>query len=238
MITQTCLAQVLHFDRPRIHRNCKSQRSITLGDITSSFPLAQYAAASWVAHFHSAGADTIHYPRLLKLLLKLFALPQTYAMICWVLMDGPGRRHRQESISLEDVASPLYYACLAGLTQVGTHLINNGADINAAGGRWSTPLMAAIREGHLELATMLVEKGANVDADGGQYGRALQAASAGGSSRVRQAAREGCRYQYQGRGLVPHAVAGIRKKVVSSLPQSWRINMLMSTSKRRSVARR
>ncbi|KAJ7430231.1 ankyrin repeat-containing domain protein, partial [Mycena latifolia] len=83
-----------------------------------------------------------------------------------------------------------------GHESVAQFLIENGADVNAQGGRFGTALQAASHQGHASVAQFLIEKGADaasdghesvarlliemgadVNAQGGKYGTALQAAS-------------------------------------------------------------
>ncbi|KZP21469.1 hypothetical protein FIBSPDRAFT_1044192 [Athelia psychrophila] len=179
VIAQTCLARLLYFDQLSVIPWSQDTFWNSEDPIHSSLPLCRYAAVNWISHFHSASADSTHHPRLLKLLLNLFALPGTYAMICLRDLESEGDLWR-ERLTLNAIASPVYYACFAGLTQIVQHLINDGADINAVGGSRSTPLIAAITEGHLKLATLLLEKEADVNAEGGEYGPALFAATVGG----------------------------------------------------------
>ena len=76
-----------------------------------------------------------------------------------------------------EIAEPLYYALLAGLTEVLHAFLKMGADINAPGGRYGNALQAASNGGCEAIAKLLIEKGADVNAQGGRYGNALQAAS-------------------------------------------------------------
>ena len=53
-------------------------------------------------------------------------------------------------------------------------LLKNGAEANARGGQYGTPLYAAAIEGHVEVAKLLFAHGANVNAETETYGTALQ----------------------------------------------------------------
>jgi ankyrin repeat protein len=55
-------------------------------------------------------------------------------------------------------------------------LVENGADVNAQGGKYGNPLQAAATE-NVEIVRYLVENGADVNAQGGRYGNPLQAAA-------------------------------------------------------------
>ncbi|KAJ6035948.1 hypothetical protein N7540_000227 [Penicillium herquei] len=63
-------------------------------------------------------------------------------------------------------------------------LLEHGADVNAQGGWYGTPLQAAAFGGYLEIVKLLLEHGAEVNAQVGQYGTALQAATSGGYPEV------------------------------------------------------
>lgn len=56
-------------------------------------------------------------------------------------------------------------------------LLEEGANVNAEGGRYGNALQAAVLEEHIETILFLLENGAHVNADGGTYGNALQAAA-------------------------------------------------------------
>jgi ankyrin repeat protein len=63
-------------------------------------------------------------------------------------------------------------------------LVNNGADVNAEGGLYGSPIQAALAGGYEEIVQLLVDNGANVDAEGGHYGSPLQGALAEGDHNV------------------------------------------------------
>jgi ankyrin repeat protein len=78
-------------------------------------------------------------------------------------------------------ASPIYYACSAGLRHIAEILIDNGADVNAKGGEYGYPLVAASFEGRRDMVALLLDNGAHIDVsvdDHGMidYGTALQTA--------------------------------------------------------------
>ena len=78
----------------------------------------------------------------------------------------------------DKIAKPLYYASLAGLTEVSYVLLKMRADVNAQGGCYGNALQAASYGGHEAITQQL--NGADVNAQGGEYGNALQAASSEG----------------------------------------------------------
>jgi ankyrin repeat protein len=56
-------------------------------------------------------------------------------------------------------------------------LLENGAEVNAEGGKYGNALQAASFRGNEAIVKLLLENGAEVNAEGGEYGNALQAAS-------------------------------------------------------------
>lgn len=148
------------------------------------FPLAHFAATFWYHHYKNAG-DTIS--RLDSLILRIFQQHQG-SFYTWVKLhdaDTPWRRGVDFSLTLSQIASPVYYASLLGLDGVLLELINicqNPASerrdlMNAQGGRYGNALQAASVGGHEKVVRMLMDAGAEVNAQGGDWGNALQAAS-------------------------------------------------------------
>ncbi|KAF5340833.1 hypothetical protein D9758_017068 [Tetrapyrgos nigripes] len=72
---------------------------------------------------------------------------------------------------------PLHDAAENGYFHIVKVLVENGADVNAEGGKLGFPLQAAAFGGHLDVVKYLVEKGADVNAKGGKLGFPLQAAA-------------------------------------------------------------
>ena len=93
-------------------------------------------------------------------MMKLFT-DETGAFLNWVqlwsvnIWENQGQRGH--------IAKPLYYASLAGLTEVSENLLEMGADINAQGGEYGNALQAALIKGHGALVKLLMAKGADVD---------------------------------------------------------------------------
>ncbi|KAJ7274220.1 ankyrin repeat-containing domain protein [Mycena rebaudengoi] len=95
-----------------------------------------------------------------------------------------------------DVASGYYDSALqaasakgheevrAGIEAVVRLLIQNGADVNAQGGKYGSALQAASASGHEAIVRLLIEQGANMNAQGELFDNALQAASASGNEAV------------------------------------------------------
>ena len=164
-ISEISVAYLLQFDKfmPLTEARLKSS------------PLAQYAAKHWMDHANFEGID----PAPLELILRLFT-PESAAFTNWIRIDNIDRTfhlHQNLSMNKAQACLPLYYASLAGLQQVATHLLENGADVNAQGGRYGNALQAASFKGQEGIVKLLIERGADVNAQGGEYGNALQAAS-------------------------------------------------------------
>ncbi|KAF7978074.1 hypothetical protein HWV62_1723 [Athelia sp. TMB] len=180
VITQVCLANILHFDRPSVLD--WTNPSYNLRDhIDSLFPLARYAASYWVYHFRLSGAGATSCPLLQRMLSKLFRLPsttQSYALISWVRLHRLSANNVSGQLPMG--ASPLYYACLAGAIHAVEHLVQNGAVINAADESSNNPLLIASLEGHLGVVNVLLDNGADSSVRDTKSGTALQAASSKG----------------------------------------------------------
>jgi ankyrin repeat protein len=82
------------------------------------------------------------------------------------------------TIDVKDVygGAPLYAASARGNHKIAALLLNNGAIVNAQGGKYGNALQAASAAGYYQTAALLLDNGANVNAQGGIYGNALQAA--------------------------------------------------------------
>ncbi|KAM0347574.1 hypothetical protein ACHAP4_011295 [Fusarium culmorum] len=146
-----------------IAKTCLTYLTDIKGDdstIRRDFPMARYAAESWMDYAVSAETSQ--------------DIIRTTADYLWYDEPGPPK------------ASRLYYACLAGLAGAARHLMTEGADVNAQGGQYGNALQAASYRGHLKVVQLLLEKEADINAQGGEYGNALQAASRGGNHKIVQ----------------------------------------------------
>ncbi|KAF7967292.1 hypothetical protein HWV62_34771 [Athelia sp. TMB] len=181
VITQVCLANVLHLDQPGV-LNWADPPSNIRGHIDLFLPLARYAASNWVSHLRLSGAGATDFPPLRQMLSKLFEMPSTtrsYALNNWVHLHHLGANNISGQLPLG--ASPLYYACFIGAIHTVQHLIQNGADIDAAEGDTSNrPLLVASSEGHLEVVKLLLDNSADPNTRDERIGTALQVASSKG----------------------------------------------------------
>ncbi|KAF4419061.1 hypothetical protein FACUT_11591 [Fusarium acutatum] len=146
--------------------------------IRRDFPMARYAAESWMDHAVSANTSE----DVVRITIGFLRDETTFQRWCrlyqadrsWVKEPGPPRAPR------------LYYACLAGLAGAARDLMTEGADVNAQGGEYGNALQAASYYSKLEIVQLLLQKGADVNAQGGYFGNALQAASAASNPAVVQ----------------------------------------------------
>jgi ankyrin repeat protein len=151
-------------------------------EILKESALAIYSAEFWSSHLQKTGDDI---EQLSRLAMSLMAIEEP-AYRTWIGLYNPDRPSEQPSLErrLNDLAMPLYYAAGLGLSTIARLLLDEGAEVNAQGGRFGNALQAASERGHKQVVKMLLEKGANVNALAGFFGNALQAASWGGHEQV------------------------------------------------------
>ncbi|KPA37290.1 hypothetical protein FLAG1_09900 [Fusarium langsethiae] len=144
--------------------------------IRREFPMARYAAESWMDYAVSAETSE----DIVQTTVSFLRDETTFQRWCRLYQadrkwdDKPG----------PPSASRLYYACLCGLSWAARDLTTEGADVNAQGGEFGNALQVASLDGNLEVVQLLLDKGADVNAQGGLYGNALQAASYNGKLEV------------------------------------------------------
>ena len=63
-------------------------------------------------------------------------------------------------------------------------LLDRGADINAVGGHYGTPLAAAALSGNKDIVSLLLDRGADINAVGGEYGTPLATAAYSESAEI------------------------------------------------------
>jgi ankyrin repeat protein len=85
--------------------------------------------------------------------------------------------------------TPLIIASTNGYTEIATHLMEAGADVNAAGKQGLTPLIGAAMNGHADLVTLLATKTTNLDqlSEMQYQGNALHLAARDGHTAVIEA---------------------------------------------------
>ena len=100
-----------------------------------------------------------------------------YGLAC--LLDKPGMRaHSDWNRRSESGHTGLYLASVAGHEETVRTLIQNGADVNAPGGKYTYPLHAAAFWGHIHVVRILLDNGAHVMSRG-VFDSACQAAFLG-----------------------------------------------------------
>jgi hypothetical protein len=170
---QVCLAYLLQFDKPD---------SLPEG-WERDFPLARYAAEYWAQHIRSSGKET---DETIQLAWELFSNPDTFANWIRIFDSDKVSAALIGTRASTGVAVPLYYTAQAGLKETVRLVIENGADVNAVSGAYSSALQAASAGRFGGTVKLLLDQGATVNAQGGLHGDALQAASFNGHSKVVQ----------------------------------------------------
>ncbi|KAJ7114718.1 ankyrin repeat-containing domain protein [Mycena epipterygia] len=170
-ISQSCVGYLLHFADHRLNKNT-----------FPNYPLSSYAAQYWIHHLlrcHDRAILSTSTRGLLK-----SGTGQYLALNHLYDPEEPwcGRSWRRNG------PSPLYMCSLFGYVEGVHFLLEEGADVNAAEGRYGSALQAACAQGDIEIVHLLLEQGADVNAAaaGGyfSFGNALHAASARGHTDV------------------------------------------------------
>jgi ankyrin repeat protein len=166
-IAKICLAYLSHV----------TAHGLSLKDMRSQFPFAQYSATYWSDHARLAEAtDDV----LLDAVASFFASGNAVFDTCYRLSDPDRPQLSTDDDRVPELLDPLYIASLQGLEQAVERLLERGSDINARCGLYGHPLQAASFAGYHSTVEILLNGGADVNAQGGRYGNALQAASANG----------------------------------------------------------
>ena len=136
------------------------------------FPLARYAAQNWTDHARHAQKGPVTTAACLSMELLMSC---EGGLLNWVRVASPDPywySRRDLELGTEDLASPLYYASLVGLSEPVNKMIENDMDVNAKGGWCGSALQAASISGCTGIAQVLLDNGADIDAMG-RYGTAL-----------------------------------------------------------------
>lgn len=147
-ITRVCLAYLIHCG----NGECPAD------EIKATFPLAKYSARYWMDHARHAETKEDVQESVLD-----FFLEQQKAYATWGCLFDPDFP-LEEPPELENMATPLYYAALAGLRDTVNSLVEMGANVNAKGGMYGNALQAASFNGHERVVQLLLEKRANINA--------------------------------------------------------------------------
>jgi hypothetical protein len=160
-VVQISLAYLVHVEQ-----------GLFLKQIGMAFPFTQYSARYWIKHARSTEIKKTVQEMILK-----FFLEQKEAYAIWGCLFNPDNPWDELPLQGYKMATPLYYASLAGLVHTVNSLLKKGVDINVQSGFYSNALQATSQGGHEKLVQILLKKGADVNARGGEYGNALYAAS-------------------------------------------------------------
>ncbi|KAJ5960476.1 uncharacterized protein N7479_007626 [Penicillium vulpinum] len=165
-----CLSTLSYIDEQRPIR-----------EIRANFPLAQYSASYLLVHTQSAEAEKDVLDAVSEFFLK-----QGQAYTAWGKLFDPDQPTEEEPFQDKNMATPLYYASLAGLQRIVRCLVNHAVEVNAQSGFYGNALQAASSEGYKEIVQLLLENGAEVNAQGGFCRNALYAASSEGYKEIVQ----------------------------------------------------
>lgn len=152
------------------------------------FPLAHFAALHWYHYYQMSEEGKV---KAEKMVLRIFQ-NETNSFVTWARLyqiDRPWNMNVNFEGSVDDIASPIYYASFLGLeiTLRGI-LVTYGKSpglsdtVNSQGGYYGNALQAASSGGHSQVVQMLLDQGADVNAQGGPYGNASQVAIVGTNS--------------------------------------------------------
>lgn len=164
-ITETCLAYL---------GSIRNEGDIY--GIYEYFPLARYAAETWVSFAKQAEVSEELVDSVVKFLQDR-AKFRLWARVFYT--DEPFGDYEGMAIML-----PLYFTCLNGLKVTAQKLLLSGADINEEGDVHGPALLAATKRGQQDIIQLLLESGANINAESGLYGSALQVASQKGRQEI------------------------------------------------------
>ena len=147
----------------------------------AEFPLALYAAQSWVDHAKFENVAS----QVQDVMEDLFN-PTRPHLRTWIRIHNVYRYHRT---FVDDFPSSpaLYYAALCGFNDLARHLIvTHALDVNEKGTFNWTPLYAASGGGYVDVARVLLDYGADVNAPSTLNETPLHWASFGGHPKVVQ----------------------------------------------------
>ena len=140
--------------------------------LQQAYTLAEYSAKHWIIHTCDGEEDD---NQLSYLAMKILSTGDG-AYLNWLRLYDPDEgvwRTPNFRRELDSCPNPLYYASLSGLANTACRIVQEGANVNAQGGKDSNALQAASSEGHDKIVEVLLSKGADVNAQGGDYGNAL-----------------------------------------------------------------
>ncbi|KAL1600753.1 hypothetical protein SLS60_007141 [Paraconiothyrium brasiliense] len=171
-IATGCLSYLLQLQQSELDR-----------DIFQLFKLARYSAEFWSWHAQKSGEQTGG--KHVSLALRLFS-KENSAYINWIRLWDPDRPWEEPELRKDPkrISNPLYYAAFLSLREIVKILLDQGAEVNAQGGRLGKALHAASWDGNETIVKLLIDKGAEVNAGDHVIGNALQLAAVAGRNLV------------------------------------------------------
>ena len=170
-----CIAYLLQFDKP----------DLLTSETLKLSPLARYAAEHWTSHARKAQKGPVKAAASLSMELLMSG---EGGLLNWVRIANPEDDQQEDlGLGIGDVAPPLYYASLAGLSELVNMIIEKEVDVNVKGGYHGNALCACCYAKNHEIAELLLHKGADIDASGegeSDHGTALQIASEFGCENI------------------------------------------------------
>lgn len=143
--------------------------------LQSKFPLAQFASRHWLSH--AQASDSVAEVR--KAAIKFLSNDATRRV--WNMFYNPDEPWIQSFPLSYEMAAPIYYAALAGLTNTFSAMLEGGAEIENLGGDYSSAIQAASVGGNEDVVRLVVSRDAmSVHTTDGLLGNALQAAATRG----------------------------------------------------------
>jgi ankyrin repeat protein len=152
--------------------------SLSLEDMKSQFPFAQYSAEYWTGHVREAEV-TDHVLSDVVAALQA-ASSKGHDMMVQILLDGGAYVNAHGG----EYGTALQAASANGHINILKMLLRNGADINARNGRYGAALNAALLSGSHEIVQTLLDMGADVNAQDESSDTALYEASQKGLDQI------------------------------------------------------
>ncbi|KAF8128280.1 ankyrin repeat-containing domain protein [Mycena galopus ATCC 62051] len=192
LISCTCIRYLVHLcDHPLDE------------EMVDKYPLAKYTARHWYYHTINSNdkesllsqgiqllEDNTSYHVLLHLAARWKSADPPRLHFCCKMGYFECISHFLANRAVIDLvvenSTPLIDATSWGQQETVQLLLENGADVNLAGGNYSSPLGVACSWGDQGIAQLLLENGADVNLRGGDYGSVLGAACYWGHQKIAQ----------------------------------------------------
>lgn len=206
-IAEVCLTYLLWFDHPG---------SVSL-DFILEFPFGLYAARYWYRHARIAYQSPELRPEgkdnLTRMCVDLLNPERSSSFINWLKLSDPYRFRQGTNYerTLEEMPTPLFYACYLGLREVAEILVGAGADLigsNSSNNISSaTALNGAINGGNEAVVNLLLDSGMNVNSVS-EWGRTPlhQAAAYGDETIVKLLIKHSAHLEARTGPIIPNSV--------------------------------